>query len=63
MLYNFIFEMTGVILRGILNWGSLIHWFAKEAFKVNIPEDHLKKRGSMKKKKVKYCVAQKSSKV
>lgn len=51
MLYNFIFEMTGVILRGILNWGSLIHWFAKEAFKVNIPEDHLKKRGSMKKKK------------
>lgn len=55
MLYNFIFEMTGVILRGILNWGSLIHWFAKEAFKVNIPEDHLKKRGSMQKKSEILC--------
>lgn len=62
MLYNFIFETTGMVLRGTLNWGSLIHWFAKEAFKVNIPEDHLKTRGSMG-KKMKYCVAQNSSKV
>lgn len=55
MLYNFIFEMTGVILRGILNWGSLIHWFAKEAFKVNIPEDHLKRGEACKKSEILCC--------